>query len=152
MSSPHYTYTSLNNNSSITTRIFHWNPYFSVRYPLLIWFQRHESAQVYSITSSLFLQIQHVREANLTHSKIKSWLVYFFCCMKYLAARTFSASLNQFHTSTISKILPLLLLTTRARASTSLPRLRAFTSCHHIASPQFISFLCLKNHQNRLLA
>ena len=80
--------------------------------------------------------------------KIKSWLVYFFCCIKDLAARTFSASLNQFHTSTISKILPLLLLTTHARASTSLPRLRAFTSCHNIiASPQ-LSFFCVWVNHN----
>jgi hypothetical protein len=75
-------------------------------------------------------------------------LVYFFCCIKYLAARTFSASLNQFDTSTISKILPLLLPTTHARASTSLPRLRAFTSCHNIiASPQ-LSFFCVWVNHN----
>jgi hypothetical protein len=46
--SPHYTYTSLNNYSSITARIFHRNPYFSVRYPLLIWFQRHESSGLFN--------------------------------------------------------------------------------------------------------
>jgi hypothetical protein len=98
VTSPHYTYTSLNNYSSITARIFHWNPYFSIRYPLLIilWFQRHESAQVYSITLTFLADPTCARlQANLTHFYFKSLLVYFFCCIKYLAARTFSASLNQ---------------------------------------------------------
>ena len=49
-------------------------------------------------------------------------------------------------TSTISQILPLLL--THARVSTSLPRLRAITSCHNIiASPQ-LSFFCVWVNHN----